>query len=578
MSRCTPSGLAGSRSAAEPAAQALPPAASERPGDAGRDAAASGRPWLKAAALYARVSSDKQEKEQTIASQLETLHRAAAERGFQVPPDLVFADDGYSGARLDRPALDRLRDLAAEGGLAAVLIAAPDRLARHYAYQVLLLEELARAGCETIFLNHAFDGSPEHRMLLQMQGVFAEYERALIQERMRRGRLFATRQGRASWGKAPYGYRYLRKTDTTPPRLVVDEAESQLVQQMYRWLVEERLTSYAIQRRLNEQGIAPRGGPGRAWSQSTVIDILRNPIYTGQAMRNRHQRCDARRPRGQAGYKDRRPGNGRGRTLRPREEWIAVAVPMIIEPELWQLAQEQRARNRAEARRNNTKHEYLLRGLLICGQCGQCGRRMVGEWSGAGDNRGRYVCSARQHDAGRRCTGRSVAAARVEAEVWEYVRGLLADPALLRARYEDCRGDPAVHPAEEREAERLERTLRTLEREVQRLIDAYQAGVIELPELSDRRHQVEDRGRMLRTRLDEIGRQRQEREQEIRLLQDLDDFCASIQESLVDPSFDIKRKVLQLVVDRIIVEDARLIVRHIVPAGPVRLQTEHQAA
>jgi site-specific DNA recombinase len=110
---------------------------------------------------------------------------------------------------------------------------------------------------------------------------------------------------------------------------------------------------------------------------------------------------------------------------------------------------------------------------------------------------------------------------------------------------------------------------------VQRLIDAYQAGIIELPELRDRRHQVEDRGRMLRTRLDEIRRQRQEREQEIRLLQGLDDFCTSIQEALVDPSFDIRRKVLQLVVDRIIVEDTRLVVRHIVPAGKVGLQTEH---
>ncbi|OPH12079.1 hypothetical protein FE88_12565 [Azospirillum brasilense] len=157
---------------------------------------------MKTAALYARVSSDKQEKEQTIASQLETLHRAAAERGFQVAPDLVFADDGYSGARLDRPALDRLRDLAAEGGVAAVLIAAPDRLARHYAYQVLLLEELARAGCETIFLNHAFDGSPEHRMLLQMLGAFAEFERAMIRERTRAGLEAAKNQGRRG-GRRP---------------------------------------------------------------------------------------------------------------------------------------------------------------------------------------------------------------------------------------------------------------------------------------------------------------------------------------------------------------------------------------
>jgi hypothetical protein len=136
MARCTPSGLAGSRSGAEPAAHVPSPEASERPAGIGADvdAAPSGGPWLKTAALYARVSSDKQEKEQTVASQLETLHGAAAERGFQVPPDLVFVDDGYSGARLDRPALDRLRDLAAEGGLAAVLIATPDRLARHYAY------------------------------------------------------------------------------------------------------------------------------------------------------------------------------------------------------------------------------------------------------------------------------------------------------------------------------------------------------------------------------------------------------------------------------------------------------------
>jgi site-specific DNA recombinase len=524
------------------------------------------------AALYARVSSEAQEKEQTIASQLEALHGAAAERGFHVPPDLVFVDEGYSGARLDRPALDRLRDLASEGGLGAVLIAAPDRLARHYAYQVLLLEELKRVGCEIIFLNHAFGDSPEQRMLLQMQGVFAEYERALIQERMRRGRLFATRQGRASWGKTPYGYRYLCKTDTTPGRLVIDEAESAVVQQMYRWLVEEHLTSYAIQQRLNDQGIAPRGGVGRRWSQSTVIDILRNPIYTGQASCNRHQRCDARQPHGQAGYKDRPPGNQRGRTLRPREEWIMVPVPMIIEAELWQLAQEQRARNRAQARRHNTQHEYLLRGLLVCGHCG---RRLVGEWSGPQQSRGHYVCSARHHNTIPRCEGRSVTAARVETEVWEYVRGLLADPDLLRARYADYRGDPAVHPVEEREAERLERTLRALEREVQRLIDAYQAGVIELPELRDRRHQIEDRGRMLRARLDEIRRQRQEREQEIRLLQGLDAFCASVQEALVEPSFEIKRKVLQLVVDRIIVEDTRLVVRHIVPTGSVRLQTEH---
>jgi site-specific DNA recombinase len=106
-----------------------------------------------------------------------------------VPPEYVFVDERASGARLDRPALDRLRDLAADGAFEVVLVAAPDRLARQYAYQVVVLEELTRAGCEVVFLNHAFGETPEQQMLLQIQGVFAEYERALIHERLRRGRL-----------------------------------------------------------------------------------------------------------------------------------------------------------------------------------------------------------------------------------------------------------------------------------------------------------------------------------------------------------------------------------------------------
>ncbi len=145
-----------------------------------------------------------------MASQLDALYPAVAARGYVLTAELVFVDEGYSGARLDRPGLERLRDVAAAGTVAAVLVYAPDRLARHYAYQVVIIEELTRAGCAVIFLNHAFGESPEEQMLLQVQGVFAEYERALMAERTRRGRLFAARQGRVNWGgNPPYGYRYL---------------------------------------------------------------------------------------------------------------------------------------------------------------------------------------------------------------------------------------------------------------------------------------------------------------------------------------------------------------------------------
>jgi site-specific DNA recombinase len=239
---------------------------------------------LKLVAGYARVSSDKQEKEQTIDSQVDALRRVAEERGWHLLPDLICIDDGRSGATLARPGLDRLRDLITEGTCSAVLICSPDRLARNYAYQVLVIDEFKRTGCEAVFLNHAFGDSPEQQMLLQMQGVFAEYERALITERTRRGRLFWARQGRVNWGGTPtYGYRLFRGTETGPQQLAVEEHEATVVRQMYRWLVDEQLSSYAIQKRLIERAIPTRKESGRGWSQSTVIRILSSTTYKGEA-------------------------------------------------------------------------------------------------------------------------------------------------------------------------------------------------------------------------------------------------------------------------------------------------------
>ena len=207
------------------------------------------------------------------------------------------------------------------------------------------------------------------------------------------------------------------------------------------------------------------------------------------------------------------------------------------------------------------------RSLLVCGRCG---RHMVGTWRPSG---GRSLCSAHypRHEHWH-CEGRSVTAATIEAGVWDYVKGLLADPAVLQARYEAGRGDPAIEPREEQERQRIERKLQAHRRQVRRLIDAYQAEAIELDELQERRQQLDAQGRFLRERLSELERQRQEREQEVRLLQGVEAFCSSIRTALEEPSWEVKRQVLELVVDQIVVEDAEVIIRHIIPAGPVRLQ------
>jgi len=530
---------------------------------------------LRLVAAYARVSSDKQEKEQTIDSQVDALRRAAEERGWHLLADLICTDDGRSGATLARPGLDRLRDLIAESTCAAVLVCSPDRLARKYAYQVLVIDEFRRADCETVFLNHAFGDSPEQQMLLQMQGVFAEYERALITERTRRGRLFWARQGRVNWGGTPiYGYRLFRKTETGPQQLAIDEREAAVVRQMYRWLVEEKLSSYAIQRRLIERDVPTRKGGGRGWSQSTIIRILSSTTYKGEAWYNRHRPVDSTHTRMAASATSLEAGNHASHALRPTEEWISVLVPAIIDQDTWRLAQEQLAHNRQRARRNNTRHAYLLSALLICSHCG---RRMTGAADG-GDQR-RYVCSARypRHARGA-CDGCSITAAQVEAQVWRWTAKLLSDPALLRAHFEESRGDPAADGAGEREGARIERQLRMSGREIERLIDAYQAAAITLVELQERRRQIEDHGRHLRARLDEIHRQHSEREQQLRLLQGLEAFCAGIQDTLVDPPFETKQKVLRLVIDRVILEEDRLVIRDVVPTAPVGLQPHSRQA
>ena len=151
---------------------------------------------MKIAALYARVYTTKQQLNENIASQIAALKDYAAQHDYQISPQEIYQDDGYSGSTLDRPALDRLRDAVAQGRVEAFIILSPDRLARQFAYQYIVVEEFERAGCKVVFINHRFGSTPAERMLQEMTGVFAEYERALITERCRRGRLHKARSGK----------------------------------------------------------------------------------------------------------------------------------------------------------------------------------------------------------------------------------------------------------------------------------------------------------------------------------------------------------------------------------------------
>ena len=249
----------------------------------------------KTAAIYARVSSDQQKENHTIQSQTAALVEYAKTHGYAVPCQWQFQDEGYSGATLLRPGLEAVRDLAAAGQIAAVLVYSPDRLSRKYAYQVLLAEEFSRGGVELVFLQAPSAATAEDQLLVQFQGMIAEYERAQIAERSRRGKRHRAQQGSINvLCGAPYGYRYVKKSDVTAAYYQVVEAEAVVVRMIFDWYTRTGLSIGAITRELNQRQIPTRSGNGR-WERSTVWGILRNPAYSGRACFGKTERRERQR-------------------------------------------------------------------------------------------------------------------------------------------------------------------------------------------------------------------------------------------------------------------------------------------
>jgi site-specific DNA recombinase len=222
-------------------------------------------------AIYARVSTEQQAETHTIASQVAALRERVAADGLAGSEAMEFLDEGYSGATLVRPALERLRDVVAAGSVDRLYVHSPDRLARKYAYQVLLVDEFRRAGVEVIFLNRALGQSPEDDLLLQVPGMIAEYERAKIIERHRRGKRHAARAGGVHvLSGAPYGYRYVSKyAGGGQARYALIPEEARVVRQVFDWIARDRLTIGEVCRRLTQAGEVTRTGK-TAWDRSVL--------------------------------------------------------------------------------------------------------------------------------------------------------------------------------------------------------------------------------------------------------------------------------------------------------------------
>src|ERR671939_819408 len=218
-------------------------------------------------AAYARVSTQRQAQANTTEQQLERLRTYAEAQGWTVPPDGIFRDDGYSGATLHRPGLDRLRDAAASARLDRILITAPDRLARNYVHQVLLVEELQRHGAEVEFLDRPMSQDPHDQLLLQIRGAVAEYERTLISERMRRGRLAKLRAGTLlPWTRPPYAYRLSPDRPRDPRGVTLDPAEAAVVAELFAMYREPGVSLMRLALHPDRHGVPTPSGTPRWWS------------------------------------------------------------------------------------------------------------------------------------------------------------------------------------------------------------------------------------------------------------------------------------------------------------------------
>src|SRR5881409_2638680 len=439
---------------------------------------------LLQAAIYARVSSDHQAAGHTIASQVAALRERVARDGLVLPDTMQFLDEGYSGATLVRPALERLRDVIAAGAIDRLYVHSPDRLARKYAYQVLLVEEFRRAEVEVIFLNRALGQSPEDDLLLQVQGMIAEYERAKILERHRRGKRHAARMGAVNvLSGAPYGYRYVSKYEGGgQARYDIIPEEARLVRQVFDWVGRDRLTIGEVCRRLTRAGEVTRTGK-TVWDRSVVWGLLTNPAYTGAAAFGK-TRQEPLRPRLRA---------QRGRPPQPRravstvdvppEDWFPIPVPAMVEPEVFAAVQEQLQENRRHARQSPRGALYLLQGLL---QCQHCGYAFYGKRLSPSARKGKprayayYRClgtDAYRFGGERLCHNTQVRTDLLDRAVWQEVCTLLAHPERLAEEYRR-RLQPETGTKRTPLAT-VEGQISKLRQGVARLIDSYADGLID---------------------------------------------------------------------------------------------------
>ena len=445
------------------------------------------------------------------------------------------------------------------------MLTSPDRLARNYVHQMVLVEEWERCGCRVEFLDRPMSQDPHDQLLLQIRGAVAEYERVLIAERMRRGRQMKLKAGALlPWTIPPYGYRSAPDCPRDPCGVRIEPAEGAIVRELFARYLEEKGTLLSLAKHLLHLRLpSPRGN--QRWSAASIRGLLINPVYTGKLYIGRSRSRPARIRRS-ATHPLGSPAHGQDST--PSEAWILIGtVPALINQEDFERVQVKLALNKKQATRNNKRYSYLLRALVSCGACQSA---CIARTTNGGLRY--YICRCQaqpiysQHD--QRCRSRCIPAQQLDVLVWEDLCQLITQPDYIIDALQRARGGQWLPQHLQSRQQILRKAQVGITQQLERLTEAYLMAIIPLAEYQRRRSELEQKSQALEAQTKELEAQVDRQAELVQLGSSIEDFCRRIHTGLVNATFDQKRAMVELLVDRVLVAEGEIEIRYVVPTHP----------
>ena len=499
----------------------------------------------KTVGYYARVSTEGQEIEETIDSQIDELKERIKKDNCYISPEHEFSDDGWTGTILARPGLDALRDTIKRKEIKILYIYDLGRLSREFTYQLLLLKEFEDEGVQVVSLHDINPENGEQNFMRNIMGAFHDYERIKIAERFRRGKLHKAKNGLLINGQGLYGYTYIKKTDKVPPKILLNEKEVEVVRMIFNWLGNEGKSIKEIVRLLYEKKIHPRKQKNEFWSTGPILRLLRCDSYiTGVIYYNKSEAVETKFHRKEEKYRKIKKG---GRRIRPRTEWYPYSVPKILDDwDLFNRVQKILDNNRRHGPRKKS-YDYLLTGIIFC----ECGQRRAGN----GKNNGHfyYRCTDRvlRFPEPPECKSPALNARVLDTVFCDELSKYLTDPKNINQIAEDYLKAQAVDESEERERQNVLHNIKKLDEEERRHIRAHGEGLIEFDQFKELKTEINKRRKGFEDDLKRLN----EQTKDINIDNvELAEFCQEVKEMLQSLNYSSRSLLIRDIIDKIVMK------------------------